>query len=50
MMKKIPICLAIEKQDLQILQKKAREQQTSVQSFIRVIITNKLKKLKNEQK
>ena len=47
-MKKIPICLALEKDALQVLQRKAREMQVSVQSLLRVIINNKLKKLRNE--
>lgn len=45
-MKKIPICLALEKDALQVLQRKARESQTSVQSLLRTIINNKLKKIK----
>jgi len=43
--KKVPICLSIEKSDLIKLQRKARENHCSVQDLIRVVIIKQLKKL-----
>jgi len=47
-MAKVPITMAIEKDDLQILIKIAREKHHSVQTLIRLLINKQLKKIENE--
>lgn len=46
-MKKIPLTLAIDKDDLQQLLKIAREKHETAQSLIRTLISKQLKKYKN---
>jgi len=44
--RKIPITVSIEKNDLLELQRKARETHLTVQTLIRTLITKQLKKVK----
>jgi hypothetical protein len=49
-MAKIPITVAIEKEELQCLIKIARETHQTVQSLIRTLINKQLKKFENGNK
>lgn len=49
-MAKVPLTVAIEKEDLQVLIKIARENHQTVQNLIRTLIFKQLKKLENGNK